>query len=347
MRQVPPIAARVSQMATQKDIARLAGVSVSTVSAVINGTTHTRMSADTRTRVEAAIAELAYVPNDAARALRRRHAGTIAVVVENLENPVYKELLEGIYEAAEERGWAIMLGDTMWMNSGSHFLARLLGQGSVDAIVLRTGELLDEEVMGALRSHPTPIVLVEYQSNYNGAWVSADETAAGRVATEHLIEAGHTDIAFVGGQDIHPVNPRHDGYVSALTRAGLVPRPPLFTGYGAQAGAAGLAMLQSGPAMPTAVVVNNVVSALGLLAAAVDGGIEVPRELSVVGIHDAEIAELVRPRVTTVHLPMRELGIRAVKQVSALLSGEAPQRGVISEPPPYVIPRESVKPPIR
>lgn len=334
-------------MATQKDIARLAGVSISTVSAVLNGTTHTRMSVDTRARVQAAIAELAYVPNGAARALRRRHAGTIAVVVENLENPVYKELLEGIYEAAEERGWAIMLGDTMWMNSGSHFLARLLGQGSVDAIVLRTGDLLDDEVMASLRSHPTPVVLMEHQSSHNGAWVSADETAAGRVATEHLIAAGHTDIAFVGGHDIHPVNPRHDGYLGALTRARLDSRPPLFTGYGAQAGAAGLALLQSGHAMPTAVVVNNVVSALGLLAAAADGGIEVPRELSVVGIHDAEVVELVRPRLTTVHLPMRELGIRAVRQVSALLSGEAPHSGVISDPQPYVIPRDSVRPPIR
>lgn len=334
-------------MANQKDIARLAGVSVSTVSAVLNGTTHTRMSAATRTRIEAAITELAYVPNDAARALRRRQAGTIAVVVENLENPVYKELLQGIYEAAEERGWAIMLGDTMWMNSGSHFLARLLGQGSVDAIILRTGELLDEEVLGALRSHPTPVVLVEYQSDHRGPWVSVDEVAAGQMATEHLIEAGHTDIAFVGGQDIRPLNPRHEGYVSAVTRAGLAPRPPLFTGYGGRAGAIGLATLQSGRSMPTAVVVNNVVSAMGLLAAASDAGIEVPRQLSVVGIHDAEIAELVRPQLTTVHLPMRELGIRAVKQVSDLLAGETPHGGVISEPRPYVIARGSVQPPIR
>lgn len=334
-------------MATQKDIARLAGVSVSTVSAALNGTTHTRMSADTRTRIESAIAELAYVPNDAARALRRRQAGTIAVVVENLENPVYEELLKGIYEAAEERGWAIMLGDTMWMNSGSHFLARLLGQGSIDAIVLRTGGLLDEEVMNALRSHPTPVVMVEYQPDGNGAWVSADEVAAGRVATEHLIDAGHTNIAFVGGNDIRPVNPRYDGYVSALTRAGLSPRRPLFTGYGARAGSEGLAMLQSDQALPTAVVVNNVVSALGLLAAAADGGIDVPRQLSVVGIHDAELAELVRPRLTTVHLPMRELGIRAVKQVSALLAGEVLQGGVITDSAPYVISRESVNPPVR
>jgi len=333
-------------MATQKDIARLAGVSVSTVSAVLTGTTHTRMSADTRSRVEAAIAELAYVPNDAARALRRRQAGTIAVVVENLENPVYEELLEGIYEAAEERGWAIMLGDTMWMHSGSHFLARLLGQGSIDAIVLRTGGLLDDEVLSVLRSHPTPVVLVEYQSDHDGPWVSTDEVAAGRLATEHLIEAGHTDIAFVGGKDIRPANPRYEGYLSAVKLARLSPRPPLFTGYGAGAGVAGLAMLQSQGAMPTAVVVNNVVSALGLLGAASDAGIVVPRELSVVGIHDAEIAELVRPRLTTVHLPMRELGIRAVTHVSALLSGETPQGGVIREPRPHVIARGSVHPPV-
>lgn len=334
-------------MATQKDIARVAGVSVSTVSAVLNGTTHTRMSAETRARIEAAIAELAYVPNDAARALRRRHAGTIAVVMENLENPVYHELLQGIYEAAEERGWSIMLGDTMWMKSGSRFLARLLGQGFVDAIVLRTGELLDDEVMAALRAHPTPVVLVEFQSEPEGAWVSADEVTAGALATEHLLQAGHTDIAFIGGKDVQPANPRYEGYRGAVTRAGLAPRPPITTGFGAQAGAVGLAALQAGATRPTAVVVNNVVSALGLLAAAADAGIAVPRDLSVVGIHDAEIAELVRPRLTTVHLPMRELGIRAVHQVSALLSGEDPQPGVISDPAPYVIARESVLPPPR
>ncbi|WP_147918686.1 LacI family DNA-binding transcriptional regulator [Ruania zhangjianzhongii] len=335
------------QMATQKDIARIAGVSASAVSAVLNGTTHTRMSEATRARVEAAIAEVGYVPNGAARALRRRQAGTIAVVVENLENPVYKELFHGIYDAAEERGWAIVLGDTMWMRSGSHFLARLLGQGSVDAIVLRSGGLIDEEVLGVLRSRPTPVVLVEYQSDDHDPWVSGDEVAAGRMAAGHLIEAGHTDIAFVGGKDIQPLNPRHEGYVGAMKRARLKPRPPLFSGYGAEAGATGLAMLQAGESMPTAVVVNNVMSAVGLLGAAADAGVHVPRDLSVVGIHDAEIAELVRPRLTTVLLPMRELGIRAVEQVSALLSGTATRLGVVADPSPRIVARESVMRPIR
>ncbi|WP_369371617.1 LacI family DNA-binding transcriptional regulator [Promicromonospora sp. Populi] len=331
-------------MATQKDIARTAGVSASTVSAVLNGTTHTRMSDETRARIQAAIVELGYVPNDAARALRRQHAGTIAVVVENLENPVYKELFRGIYEAAEEHGWTIVLGDTMWMRSGSHFLARMLGQGSVDAIVLRHGGLIDEAVLGALRSRPTPVLLVEHQHDDKDPWLALDEVAAGRAAADHLIEAGHTEIAFVGGLDTSPSNPRHEGYLSALKHARLQPRPPLFTGFGAQAGASGLAALQAGETMPTAVVVNNVMSAVGLLAAAADAGIAVPGELSVVGIHDAEIAELVRPQLTTVRLPMRVLGIRAVEQVSALLAGVSTSLGVIRDPLPYVVARGSVGP---
>lgn len=337
----------MSQMATQKDIARIAGVSVSTVSAVLTGTTHTRMSEETRARVEAAIAELDYVPNDAARALRRRQAGTIAVVVENLENPVYEELFHGVYEAAEERGWAVVLGDAMWMRSGSHFLARLLGQGLVDAIVLRHEGLIDEEVLGALRSRPTPVVLVEYQTDDHDPWISADDIAAGRAATEHLIDAGHADIAFVGGLDIHPLNPRHEGYLRAMTEAQRQPRPPLFTGFGPRAGASGLAMLQAGGTMPTGVVVNNVMSAVGLLGAASDAGIRVPEQLSVVGIHDTEIAELVRPRLTTIRLPMRALGVRAVEQVAALLAGTPTALGVLSDPPPHVVARESVLPPAR
>jgi len=86
---------------------------------------------------------------------------------------------------------------------------------------------------------------------------------------------------------------------------------------------------------------------MGLLGAASDAGIEVPRDLSVIGIHDAEIAELVRPQLTTIHLPMRDLGVRAIQQVSDLLSGETPRGGIISEPRPYVIARGSVASPIR
>jgi DNA-binding LacI/PurR family transcriptional regulator len=332
-------------MATQKEIARRAGVSVSVVSAVLNGTTHTRMSAETRMRIEAAITEVGYVPNDAARALRRQQAGTIAVVVEKLENPAYKELFHGIYEAAEARGLAVVLGDTVWMHSGSHFLARLLGRGSIDAILLRHEGLIDEEVLAHLRARSTPVVLVERLSDPDDPWVAVDDPAAGRMATEHLIEIGHTDIAFVGGFDGQPSTSRYEGYVTAMNNARLLPRDPLFTGFGAESGARALSELRSGETLPTAVVVANVMSAVGLLAAASDARIDVPCRLSVVGIHDAEIADFVRPSLTTVRLPMRALGVRAVEQVSALLSGTPTDLGVITDPPPQVIVRGSTAPP--
>lgn len=332
-------------MTTQKEIARRAGVSVSVVNAVLNGTTHTRMSPKTRARIEAAIAEVGYVPNDAARALRRQQAGTIAVVVEKLENPAYKELFHGIYEAAEARGLAVVLGDAIWMRSGSHFLARLLGRGSIDAILLRHEGLIDDEVLGHLRTRSTPVVLVERRSDPHDPWVAVDDPAAGRLATEHLIELGHTDIAFVGGFDGQPSTSRYEGYVAAMNNARLPPRDPMFTGFGAESGALGLAELRAGETLPTAVVVANVMSAVGLLAAAADARIDVPRRLSVIGIHDAEIADIVRPSLTTVRLPMRELGVRAVEQVSALLSGTPTDLGVITEPPPEVITRGSTAPP--
>ncbi|MBZ2195420.1 LacI family DNA-binding transcriptional regulator [Occultella gossypii] len=334
-------------MATLKEIARRAEVSASAVSAVVNGTTHTRMSAQTRARIEAVIAEVGYVPNDAARALRRQQAGTIAVVVEGLENPVYKELLLGIYEAAEARGWAVVLGDTAWMRSGSPFLARLLGQGSIDAILLRHEGLIDGDVLAHLRARPTPVVLLEQQSDPHSHWVAVDDLMAGRMATEFLLQAGHTDVRFVGGLDESRTSAaRYDGYVTAMKQARRRPRAGSFTGFGVEAGSLGFAAIRSSGTFPTGVVVNNVMSAAGLLAAAADHGVEVPGQLSVVGIHDAEIADIVRPRLTTVRLPMRALGVRAVDQVAALLEGTPTTLGVI-ESRPQIIVRASTAPPSR
>ncbi|WP_163541986.1 LacI family DNA-binding transcriptional regulator [Occultella kanbiaonis] len=335
-------------MATLKEIARRAGVSASAVSAVVNGTTHTRVSAGTRARIEAVIAEVGYVPNDAARALRRQRAGTIAVVVEGLENPVYKELLLGIYEAAEARGWAVVLGDAAWMRSGSHFLARLLGQGSIDAILLRHEGLIDGEVLGHLRAHPTPVVLLEQQSDPHYPWVAVDDLLAGRMATEFLLQAGHTDVRFVGGRDESQTSSaRYEGYVTAMKQARRRPRAGLFTGFGVEAGTLGFGAIRSGGTFPTGVVVNNVMSAAGLLAAAADDGVAVPSQLSVVGIHDAEIADIVRPRLTTVRLPMRALGAHAVDQVAALLEGVPTALGVTTEERPRLIVRASTAPPSR
>ncbi|ACQ81626.1 transcriptional regulator, LacI family [Beutenbergia cavernae DSM 12333] len=332
-------------MGTQKEIARRAGVSVSVVSAVINGTKHTRMSDETRARVEAVIEELGYVPNDAARALRRQRSGTIAVVVEKIENPIYRDMFHGIYDAAEARGWAVVLGDARWMRSGSHFLARLLGQGSIDGIILRSEGLVDDEVVAHLRARPTPVIMVEGRHGLDGRWLAIDDAAAGRVATQHLIDLGHRQIEFAGGERWVPTVERHRGYADAMRDAGLEPRDAIRTGYGSQAGTEALTQIIASRRRPTALVVNNVLSGLGLYAAAHDAGIAIPDDLSVVAIHDADIADDLRPPLATVRMPMAELGARAVEAIAAILEDQSTRFGLVDDPAPVLLPRASTAPP--
>jgi LacI family transcriptional regulator len=331
----------MTPMSTQKEIARRAGVSISVVSAVINGTTHTRMSEETRAKIEAVIDEVGYVPNDAARALRRQRAGTIAVVVEKVDNPVYREMFRGIYDAAESRGWAVVLGDTIWMQSGSHFLARLLGRGSIDGILLRHDGIIDDEVMRHLRTQRTPVVTLEGHHSPDGRWLAIDDDAAGRAATAHLIGLGHREIAFVGGGPKYATSARYQGHVAQMLGSGLPARPLIATEFGYDAGARGLHAALARSPRPTAIVVNNVISGIGLLAAAHDAAVRIPDELSVIAIHDADIADNVRPRLSTVRMPMAELGRRAVLEIAAALDGQPPRPGIIAEPAPEVVARDS------
>jgi LacI family transcriptional regulator len=328
-------------MGTQKEIARRAGVSIAVVSAVINGTTHTRMSDETRARVEAVIEEMGYVPNDAARALRRQRAGTIAVVVEKIDNPVYREMFHGIYEAAEARGWAVVLGDTVWMRSGSSFLARLLGRGSIDGILLRHDGIIDAEVMRHLRAQQTPVVALDGRHSPESRWLTIDDDAAGHVATMHLLDLGHREIAYVGGGQWFTTSTRYDGHVRAMREAGLDAGPLIATEFGFDAGARGLHEALARTPRPTAIVVNNVISGVGTLAAAHDAGVRVPDDLSVIAIHDTDIADHVRPSLSTVRMPMRELGVRAVDEIAAALEGVPPRPGVLTEPAPVVVQRAS------
>ncbi len=343
----PFTAPTMAGMVTQKDIARRAGVSISVVSAVVNGTSHTRMSEETRERVEAVLAELEYVPNDAARALRRQRAGTIAVVVEKVDNPVYRDMFHGIYDAAEARGWAVVLGDTIWMKSGSHFLTRLLGRGSIDGILMRHDGIIDETVMRLLQTQQTPVVTLEGRHAPDGRWIAVDDIGAGAIATDHLIELGHREIAYVGGGRAFVTTARYDGYVTRMERAGLTPRALVPTEFGYDAGALGLPLALAQTPRPTAIVVNNVISGIGLLAAAQDAGIDIPGELSVIAIHDAEAADHARPTLTTVRLPMAELGQRGVEEIATALEGRPPRAGVIHDPAPMVVVRGSTAPPRR
>ncbi len=326
-------------MATQRDIARTAGVSVAVVSAVINGTSHTRMSEATRARVVQAMENLDYQPNQAARSLRLNRTGMIALILNKLDNPVYTHLLRGVYAAAAERGGTVLLGDAETMRSGSQFVTRLLSNGTVDGILIRDDSLYDDEVMAELRSHPKPIVSLDHAQDH--PWVGIDDHRAGEIATRFLLNLRHRRIVFVGGASGRAFRQRYLGYQQEMQLAGLEAAPHLATGFGEQAGADGLRQALQLPAAPTAVVVNNIMSAVGLLAAASDLGITVPDQLSVVGIHDVGLMEHLRPTVTAVRMPMYELGRAGVEALYELMAGRPHAGGVLTDPEPELIVRDS------
>lgn len=326
-------------MATQQDIARTAGVSVAVVSAVINGTTHTRMSEATRARVLLAMENLDYQPNQAARSLRLNRTGMIALILHKLDNPVYAHLLRGVYGAAAEHGATVLLGDAETMRSGSQFVTRLLSHGTVDGILIRDDRLYDDDVMAELRSHPKPILSLDYAQDH--PWVGIDDCRAGEIATRFLLNLRHRRIVFIGGATGHAFRQRYLGYQQEMQQAGLEPAPHLATGFGEQAGADGLRQALQLPAAPTAVVVNNIMSAVGVLAAARDLGIAVPDQLSVVGIHDVGLMEHLRPAVTAVRMPMYELGRAGVHGLYELMAGRPCAGGIIANPEPELVVRDS------
>ncbi|WP_165547275.1 LacI family DNA-binding transcriptional regulator [Kribbella sindirgiensis] len=326
-------------MTTQRDIARTAGVSVAVVSAVLNGTTHTRMSEATRARVLQAMENLDYQPNQAARSLRLNRTGMIALILHKLDNPVYADLLRGVYGAASEHGGTVLLGDAETMRSSSQFVTRLLSQGTVDGILIRDDQLYDDDVMAELRSHPKPILSLDHDQHH--PWVGIDDRRAGEIATRFLLNLRHRRIAFIGGAPGHAFQQRYLGYQHEMQQAGLEPAPHLATGFGEQAGADGLRQALQLPAAPTALVVNNIMSAVGVLAAAHDLGIAVPDQLSVVGIHDVALMQHLRPAVTAVRMPMYELGQAGVHALYDLMAGNPHTSGTITTPEPELIIRDS------
>ncbi len=326
-------------MATQRDIARTAEVSVAVVSAVINGTKHTRMSEATRARVLQAMEKLDYQPNQAARSLRLNRTGMIALILHKLDNPVYSHLLRGVYAAAAERGGTVLLGDAETMRSGSQFVTRLLSHGTVDGILIRDDRLFDDDVVAELRSHPKPILSLDYAQDH--PWVGIDDRRAGEIATRFLLNLRHRRIVFIGGAPGHAFQQRYRGYQQEMQQAGLEPAPHLATGFGEQAGADGLRQALQLPTAPTAVVVNSIMSAVGVLAAARDLGIDVPNQLSVVGIHDVGLMEHLRPAVTAVRMPMYELGQAGVNALYDLMADRPHTGGIITNPDPELIVRDS------
>lgn len=328
------------------DVARLAGVTPAVVSRVLNGDPKLQIRAETRDRVLAAARELDYTPSHAARALRHSRSGALGLAVHDVANPLYGEIIVGAQKAAANAGHVLLLADIDGLARRDETFHQAVHGGAIDGLLLqRAGTPSDRKII-TTASARIPTVLLNDRST-TLASVALDDLAGTRLATQHLIDLGHTRIAHLKVGGTQRSGSRVRGWREALAKAGAPARPEWLVGGGhtVESGLTGMRELLAQPSLPTAVVCGNVLAAIGALTAAREAGLDVPRDLSVIAFHDVLYAAHLVPSLTTVAMPLRELGAAAVALLLERLAGGEPRQVVVRDPAPVLIPRASTAPP--
>lgn len=300
---------------TLADVGAHVGVDTSVVSRVINNDPVLSIRDETRTRVLAAVRDLGYRPNAAARSLRTSHAGTVGLFLPDFANPVYAEIITGAEAAAAAQGYVLVTGSSSAAGVTTQTYLDLLGQGRVDGLLL-AGESLTVEAQQALTAFGLPYLHLNRRMRGSRRFVILDDERAAGLAVEHLVGLGHRQIAHLAGpQGADTARRRRSGYLRAMKAARITPDEGLTVSadYTPEGGVVGMTALMSKPPRPTAVVVANVASAIGALSAARALGIRVPVDVSVITIHDSPLATYLAPALTAVRMPLDQLGRRGVE----------------------------------
>ena len=333
-------------MASLMDVASAAAVSKSLASRVLSGAPEARVSAQTRQRVLDAAKELKYVPSHRARALRSSRSGALGLIVPDVNNAVFADLLAGVQARAQQAGMTVLLGQVERSDSGHDELEALVKQGRVDGLVLQRREDFDDEQLCTMMEG-LPSVLVNSCSVGRVGSVVLDDHAGLSVAVKHLVGLGHRDIGHLAGVPQHDAARRRlDGFHRSMSDAGLPVNPDWIfsSGWEARGGRAAMTELLAAQHRPTAVIVGSVNAAIGAVSTALSAGLRVPAQLSVIGINDTWMAEFMVPSVTTVRMPLRELGARAADMLVGSLDGNPLSDLVLTDPAPELIIRGSTAP---
>ncbi|MFG2059439.1 LacI family DNA-binding transcriptional regulator [Micromonospora sp. NPDC048930] len=309
------------------DVARLAGVSQSTVSLVLNGVQGKRISEETRARVLRSVAELGYRVNSAAKSLREGHSRLIGFVGDMVAStPFAGEIIESAQDRAWADGYLMLIVNTGGDRALEERAIDSLLSRQVDGIVYAAMYHRRLKVPPALREVPTVVLNAETDDESLPA-VIPDEYGGGRTAAQHLIDQGHERIGFININTLASKLPaavdRERGFVDAVEAAGLrLDRTLIRHGDGdAEAGYRHACRLLSRKRRPTAIFCGNDRTAWGAYQAAAELGLRVPRDLSIIGFDNQTlIAAHLRPGLTTMALPFAEMGRRGV---ASLLSGSS------------------------
>jgi LacI family transcriptional regulator len=330
--------------ASIRDVAERAGVSVGTVSNVLNRPE--LVSETTRQRVLTAIAALGFVRNESARQLRAGHSRTIGLVVLDIANPFFTDVARGVEDAVNAEGLAVILCNSDDRPEKETAYLDVLAEQRVQGVIITpTAELTP--ALEALRQRGVPVVLLDRRaSGPDQCSVAVDDVHGGRLAADHLLERGHRRIAFVGGSSGLPqVQERHDGVEQVVVEATgsddalVVFSPDALTVARGREAAEQIIGLPAAR-RPTAAICANDLLALGMLQEMVRHGVHVPDDFAIVGYDDIDFAAAAAVPLTSVRKPRQDLGRRAAE----LLLDEARNDGHLHEQllfEPVLVVRES------
>lgn len=340
---------RTSRLPILIDVARQADVSLTTASRALDPNSDHPVSAQTRARVQAAATRLLYRPNPMARALRTRRVPTVAIVVHDITDPYFAEIVRGATRAASARGFLTVVCSSDRDPMTELRYVEMLCLSRVSGVIFAGGGLEQAAYRRTMRIHARSIAA------YGGAIVALaprserwpaelpDNRRGARMVTDHLLSLGHVEVAMIGGPAaLRTSREREAGYVDAMKAAGHKPRVAAADFTRAGAAAALTRLFAERP--PTAVFVASDTMALGAVAELQRQGIRVPDDVSIAGFDDIPGLEFVQPKLTTVHVPMAELGAAGVHRLLHLLDGGGQDAAVHLHPVELVV-RDSTGPP--
>jgi LacI family transcriptional regulator len=334
---------------TLKVVAARAQVSLATAARVLRDDPTLSVRPATRERVLAASRDLGYRPNRVASGLRTRRSGSIAIVLPDPQNLMWGETLRAIERAAGERDYVVVVADAHGPTLDPTQLGRYVFEGRMDGLLVAFATIADE-LVEQMTGRGLPMVPINSRSPIVPGSVTMDDEAGSRLAVDHLVGLGHRRIAFIAGRADTDVGRRREaGYLNAMATHGLPVDPGWvasgdFTEHGAHEAALGL--LEEAPSnRPTAIYTVNLISALGVRAAARELGHRIPEDLSLVTMDDHPFLAHTDPALTAVAMPMDEMGALGAQLLIDVVEGR-PIRHVVTATEPRLVVRASTGPPV-